>query len=96
MISGFAPSLAFWGNMANGKRERVNTSLRTSQICLRLFFVMDYERRKFCEERDILPPPRLRGQKLVAWIDRRMKGDKRTRPKKIRIPMGQLELPLAA
>jgi hypothetical protein len=79
--------------MASGK---INTSMRTSRICLRLYFVVDYERRKFCETHDLLPPHGLQGQKLIAWIDRRRKGDKRTRPKKIRIPFGQLELPLAA
>jgi hypothetical protein len=74
----------------------VDTSLRGSTICLRLYFVVDYDRRKFCEQHDLLPPKHLRGQKLIAWIDRRMKGDKRPLPKKIRLPLGQLELPLAA
>jgi hypothetical protein len=83
--------MLFWGNMAAGK-----TSIRTSRICLRLYFVVDYERRKFCETHDLLPPPELHGNKLISWIDRRRNGDKRTRPKKIRIPLGQLELPLAA
>lgn len=92
MFSEHCPDLAFWGNMASGKTD---TSLRTSRICLRLYFVVDYDRRKFCEKRGLLPPPNLRGQKLIAWIDRRMKGDKRTVAKKIRLPLGQLELPLA-
>jgi hypothetical protein len=75
---------------------KYDTSIRSSQICLRLYFVVDFERRKFCELHDLLPPRGLRGQKLLAWIDRRRRGDKRCRPKKIKIPFGQLELPLAA
>ena len=85
---------ALYADMQNGNR-RVDTSIRASRICLRLYFTVDFERRKFCEERDLLPPKGLRGQKLIAWIDRRRNGDRRTKTAKIPLPLGQLELPLA-
>jgi hypothetical protein len=76
--------------------ERRDTSMSKSSIVLKLFYRVDTERLHFCVENDLMPPGGMRQKKLIAWIDRRMKGDKRTRPKKIRLPLGQLELPLAA
>jgi len=73
----------------------VDTSLRASRITLRLYFVVDYERRKFCQDNDLLPPPNLHGQRLLAWIDRRRRRDGRCKVKR-KMPWGQLELPLSA
>lgn len=69
--------------------------MRKSAIVLRLFYRVDEERLRFCVEHELLPPERMRQKKLVAWIDRRMKNDKRVKPKKLTLPLGQLELPLA-
>ena len=71
---------------------KVDTSLRTSRIILRLYFVVDYERMKFCERNGILPPKNLCGQKLIAWIDRRKKGDKRCKRMISQAATGQLLL----